>query len=246
MPPGAGSRRRTHCRRGGSLARAPAVASGSCASASKVDACARRSRKTSRSAWRKPVDRLELSPTVKTSVKSECATRSMSSHCSRFVSWNSSTMTIRKRSCVASRTDASSRAGRAASCRSSKSTTDSRRFVAAYSARTARAAPGGDRDPLRPAPRGRLLQALACGLERGRAPASRRERREVDELSGREPSVTTRSASQAFRRCVSVADASAASASPRRAASRSHSCRPAHRARARGRVRRSGASRTRP
>ncbi len=35
---------------------------------------------------------------MKTSVCSSCATRSISSHCSRFVSWNSSTITMRKRS----------------------------------------------------------------------------------------------------------------------------------------------------
>src|ERR671935_739703 len=75
------------------------------------------------------------SPTKNTSFSAGPRARaSISSHWRRFVSWNSSTMMSRKRSCSASRTAASSRRrSRARSWRSSKSSTDSRVFAAAYS-----------------------------------------------------------------------------------------------------------------
>ena len=63
------------------------------------------------------------------------------------MSWNSSTMIERKRSCSRSRIAASSRSrSRARSWRSSKSSADSRSFAAAYArGEAARAAPGGAR-----------------------------------------------------------------------------------------------------
>ena len=96
-------------------------------------------------------------------------------------------MTMRKRSRVASRTSSSSRSrSRAASWRSSKSTTDSRRFAAAYS----------DAEALekllqeiaivrRELLERRALGGLARPLERRRARALARERREIDEPLGR-------------------------------------------------------------
>ena len=85
----------------------------------------------------KAVDRLELVADEEHVGRDAAPSRSRStmSHCSRFVSWNSSTMIARKRSCSASRTSAWSRSrSRAKSCRSSKSSDDSRAFAAAYSA----------------------------------------------------------------------------------------------------------------
>src|SRR6476661_186640 len=70
------------------------------------------------------------SPTKK---RSSVASRSMSSHWSRFVSWNSSTRTERKCQLSRSRIAGSSRSrSRAASWRSSKSSADSDAFAAAY------------------------------------------------------------------------------------------------------------------
>ena len=108
------------------------------------------------------------------------------------MSWNSSTMTMRKRSCVASRTASSSRSrSRAASWRSSKSTTDSRRFDAAYSApnrssSSCRSVAIIARRAPRARPARRALRA--CSNEAARAPRAG-ECGQVDEPLGRGPGV---------------------------------------------------------
>ena len=150
------------------------------------------------------------SPTVKTSVRSGCATRSINSHCRRFVSWNSSTMTMRKRSCVASRTSASSRSrSRAASWRSSKSTADSRRFAAAYSV-AKRSSSSCSRSRSCAASSSSAARSAALRADSNAAARTPRVANALrsTSFSGREPAVATRSASPALRRCVSVADGS--------------------------------------
>ena len=102
--------------------------------------------------------------------------RSTSSHWSRFVSWNSSTMIDAEAQllALAQRLGRSRRRSRARSCRSSKSSADSRSFAAAYaSAKRSSSSCSSSRSRERELVERGLLDGLARLLVRRRALAAR-------------------------------------------------------------------------
>ena len=138
----------------------------------------RRAKQSSRLRW-------NSSPTKNRSVSAPVS-RSTSSHWSRFVSWNSSTMIERKRSCSRSRSASSSRSrSRARSCRSSKSSADSRSFAAAYaSAKPSSSSCSSSRSLQRERVERRLLDGLASLLEARAALRARAQAAEVEQALG--------------------------------------------------------------
>ncbi len=135
-PPAARSRRRTPLRRDGSRRRAPRAASGSSASARARRRCVRgahETRRRRRGGTGRSTGTRRRRRRARRRRRRPAEIRSTSSHWSRFVSWNSSTMIERKRKRARSRTAACSRRrSRAMSWRSSKSTADSRSFASRY------------------------------------------------------------------------------------------------------------------
>ena len=125
----------------------------------------------------------------------------MSSHWRRFVSWNSSTRTERKRQLSRSRIVGWSRSrSRAFSWRSSKSSADSASFAAAYASAKRRAAP---REARGRAPRARRARparraARLLGSRTARGPAPGGEVGEVDQPLG----AGGRSSSSSARRAL--------------------------------------------
>ena len=131
------------------------------------------------------VDRLELVPDEEdlALVRARSASRSISSHWRRFVSWNSSTMIERKRSASRSRISGRSRSrSRARSWRSSKSSADSRSFASAYaSAKPASSSCSSSRSRCGQLVQGGVLERLARLLVRRGAFAARTQVAQVDE-----------------------------------------------------------------